>query len=68
MNPQTTQTVAETIDYSSQSNSKAPLLKTTPTQPIEHEEIELVSIQSLHFYVLASLVQQGTLSASKKET
>lgn len=49
----------------SQSDGKALLLKTTPTQLSEHGEVELVSSWSLHPCMLASLVQDSTLHTSK---
>lgn len=39
---QTTQAVSKTIGCSPPTDSKVPLLKTTPTQLIEHGETELV--------------------------
>lgn len=56
-NPLTTQAVAKTKGGSPQSEVKIPLLKTTPTQFIEHREVQLVPTWSLHFYLLVSLVQ-----------
>lgn len=41
-NPQTTQGTAKAFGCSPQIDSNAPLLKTTPTQFIEHREVELV--------------------------
>lgn len=41
-NPQTDQAVAKTIICSVQTDIKAPLLKTIPTQPIEHGEVKVV--------------------------
>lgn len=38
------------------------------TQLTEHKEVELVPTGSLQSYVLASLVEEGTLRASKGET
>lgn len=48
-NPQTTQAVGKTLGCSPQTDSKSPLLKTTPTQLIEHGELGLAStlIESL---------------------
>lgn len=40
--PPTTQAVAEMIDYSSQTDSKAQVLKETPTQLTEPREVEQV--------------------------
>lgn len=34
----------------------------------EHREDKLVSVQTLHFYVLVSLVQGGTRQATERET
>ena len=43
-------------------------MKTTPTQLIEHAEVELEPTQILHPCVLMPLVQEGIVHASKKET
>lgn len=59
---------AKTIGCSPQENSKAPLQKTIPTQLIEHVKVELSLTENLCPYVLAALVQAGTLNASKRET
>lgn len=40
-NLQTTQAVAKTMLYSPQTEGKCTLMKTTPTQLIEHGEVEL---------------------------
>jgi hypothetical protein len=56
------------IGCSSQTDSKAPLLKTIPTQLTEHREVRLVPTQSLHYYILESWVQEDTLHATKGET
>ena len=42
-NPQTTQAVAKTIVFSSQTDRKAPLLKVIPIKLIDREEVKLVS-------------------------
>lgn len=41
-NSQITQAVAKTTGCSSETDFKAPLLKTVPTQLMEHEEVKLV--------------------------
>jgi hypothetical protein len=41
------------------------LLKTTPISVIEHGDAELVPTHSFHSYRLASLLQEGTLHATK---
>ena len=51
-----------------QTDSKALLLMTTPIQLNEHGEVKLVTTESLQLYILASLVQEGTLHATKRET
>lgn len=65
---QTTQAVFETLGCSLQTDSNALLLKVTPTQLIERGKVELVATQSLHLYVLVSLLYEHTLHASKEET
>lgn len=62
-NSQITQAVARTTGALL---STTPLLK-TPTQLTEHGEVELVSTESLHLYLLVSLVQEGTLYIAKGE-
>ena len=52
---------------SPQIDSKALLLKTTPTQLTEHEEVKSVPSESLHPYGLESLLQEGSLFATKRE-
>ena len=47
-NPQTTQVDAITISCSPQTDSKDPLLKTSPVQLTEHGEGELMPTYSLH--------------------
>lgn len=68
VNTQTSQMAAKTIGCSPQANSKAPLQKTIPTQLNEHVKVELLLTENLCPYVLAALVQAGTLNASKRET
>lgn len=63
-----TQGVDETISCCTQTDSKAPLLKITLTQLIEHGESELVPTQKLHPYILVPLVQKVTLQATKAES
>ena len=64
----TTQTVAKSIGCSSQTDSKAPLLKITPTQLTEHGEgSQSFNTQSLYPSVLVSSVQKGTLYTTKRE-
>ena len=46
----------KTIDYSLQIDIKAPVLKTTPTQLIENEDVYPVPIKSLYSSFLVSLV------------
>lgn len=55
------------IGCSPQTNIKAPLVKTTPIQLTVHGNVELIHTWGLHIYVLTSLVQEGTLHASKGE-
>ena len=59
-NPQTTQTVAKII-------SKALLLKTTPTQLTDHEEVELVATKSVHPCGPIFMLLECTLHATKGE-
>jgi hypothetical protein len=51
---------------SPQTDSKALLLKSTPTQVTDHGEVELVPTLNLHSYILVSLVQEGILQTTKK--
>lgn len=46
--PQTTESVAKTIGYSSKPDGKAPLLNTTPIQHIEHGQVKLVPPYTLY--------------------
>lgn len=57
---------ANIIVYFPQTESKAPLLRTTPTQPIEHGGVELGPMQSLHHSVLVSSYK-GALQTTKSE-
>lgn len=57
--------VIKTIHCSPQTNSKVPLLMTTPAQLCEHGDMKLVP---LHPCVLASLVWECTLNTIKRET
>ena len=66
-NPHTTQAVNDTKGCSPKTETKVPLLNTTPTQLIEHGKLELVPTQSLHFYILAPLVLKDTQHAAKRE-
>lgn len=50
-----------------QFDSKAPLPKTIPAQLNKHGKAKLVLTKSLHTYILASLVQEGSLHATKRE-
>lgn len=65
--PQTIQDVANTVGWSPPTDSKAPLLKMTPIQHIEHGEVELIPTHNVHFYVLVSLKQADTLQTTKGE-
>jgi hypothetical protein len=58
-NPQTNPAVLKIVGCSLKMDSKAPSLKTTHIQLIEHV--------SLHPYVLASLVWKGILHATQRE-
>ena len=61
-NSQTMQSKVKTIGYSQQSDSKSPLLKVTPTQIIEHGEIEMVPKYTLQPYAVAYLFGTGRYS------
>ena len=54
-NSQTTQSKVKTIGCSPQTESKSSLLKVTPTQIIEHREVEMVPKYTLHPYAIAYL-------------
>lgn len=66
-NSQATQSIAKTIDYSPQTGSQFPLLKTAPTQFIEYGKVGLVLRKKLHPHILVSMTQTGTLQATMKE-
>lgn len=44
-----------------------PLLRTTPTQLLKHEEVKLVPKWSLYPYILVSLFMEGTLQTTESE-
>ena len=56
------------MDCSLQTDSKLPLLKTTTLQHIEHVDVQLVPTWGFHPYILATLLWEGTLHATEKET
>lgn len=60
--------VDKTMDCSLHTEMRTPLLRTTPTQLIEHGEVELIPTWSIQPYILMSLVWEGTLQATKRET
>lgn len=62
-----TQAAGKTRVCFPQTDIKVPLLNTTPMQITEYREVELVPMQSIHPYVLSSLVQEGTFNATKGE-
>lgn len=62
-----TQAFAMNIDCSPQTDIKAPSVKTTHTQLTVYGKVKLIHTWVLHIYVLASLIQEGTLHASKRE-
>lgn len=66
-NPQTTQGTPKAFGCSPQTDSNAPLLKTTPTQFIEHREVELVPTKSLHPPSLVFMLLEGTLHSIRGE-
>lgn len=55
------------IGDSPQTHSKAPLLKTTPTEITEQEEVELVSIYILYPFRLMHMVLEDILHTTKGE-
>ena len=65
-NPQTTQADVNTIAYCLQTDSKASLLMKASRQLIEDGEVELVSTESPHLYILASLVLEGSLHGTEE--
>lgn len=65
-NLQTTQAVAKTMVSFPQTDIKAALLKTTPTQLFEHREVELTT-KRIRPYVLVSLIQKGTSQTDEEE-
>ena len=67
-NLETTQADAKTKGCSLKTAIGAPWPKTIFTQLIEHREVELVLPRNPHPYVRVSLVWEGTLQASKRET
>ena len=54
------------LGCSPQTDRKTPLLKMLLTQIVEHNEVELLTTQSLHTCVLVTLVQESTLPATKE--
>ena len=46
---------------------RTPLLRTTPTQLIEHGEVEVMPTWTTYLYVLVSLVRKGTLQVIERE-
>lgn len=63
-NLQTTQAAGKKIGCSPQTGSKVPLLKTMPTQLIEHDVVNLIPIQNLYLYLL-SVFGMGKYSADQ---
>lgn len=59
--------VAQIISCSPQIDPKFLLLKTKPTQFIDHEEFELVSTQSLHSSLCSGVFATGLYSAHYQE-
>lgn len=59
---------AKTKGCSPETDNRAPLPRTIPTQLTEHGETELVPTWSLLPCVLVTLVWEGSLKATKKET
>lgn len=48
--------------------SSVPLLRTIPTQLIEHGEVRSVSSWNVYLYFILSLVQKDFLQVTKRET
>lgn len=63
---QTSQVDAKTMACSLQTDSGAPLLRTTLPQSLKHAEVEQVPNWSLYTYILDSLVWEGTLAGYPK--
>jgi hypothetical protein len=67
--PNNTSYIATTIiGFSPSTGSKNSLLKITPTQFIEHEEVELVPTSKLYLCLVVFLVQEVMLQSTKRET
>jgi hypothetical protein len=62
-NPQTIQAIVKTLGCFPQTDGKDQLVKTSSVQPIEYG-----GVKSLHTYMLAFLLQEGTLYSSKGKT
>ena len=59
--------VDETIMCSLKPDSRIALLKKTPTQLVEHEDVKLLSTQSRFcYYMTASLVEDVSLHTDKR--
>ena len=66
-NHQTSRAIAKTKGCFPPSDSRAPLLRTTPTQLIEHGKVKLVYIWNPHLYALVSLAWKSALQATERE-
>lgn len=65
---QTVYPEAKTKNCSLKTNTGTPLLTTMSTKCVEHEKVKKMLPWSLHHYFLVSLVQEGILLATKRET
>lgn len=59
---------AKTKSCSLKTNTGTPLLRTMSTKLVEHGNVKKMLTWSLHHYFLVSLVQEGILLATKRET
>lgn len=60
-----TQAVDKITGCSPQTDGKAPLLRTAPTQLTEHGKVELVPAQNFRPQVLVSITRKQTLQSTK---
>lgn len=63
----TTQAISKSVDGSPKTDSKALLMKTKPTQLMEHGEVELVSTKDLYHYGLIFMVLEVLCMLQKKK-
>lgn len=65
-NPQATQPISKRIKCFMQTDNRTPLLRKTPTQLIDHGEVDRLTTQSLQPYVLTNTFGAGLHSAGSE--